>query len=616
VIKIKPMKAQNRSIKKRIKRRIELKIKKSRMGVRDKLRMPTTPLPVELVSRNERRAGRPLNVNKKTMLEFSQEIAQLTEKPLSIIISYKESYEDRKRNLRKILNFFSKYLCDDIEMIIVEQDIESKVNWLHEINNYEHIKHIFLKNDGIFNKGWGYNVGAKSARHDNLLFNDSDVLVSAQTYHIAIKLLEDYDVVNPYKYLYWLNEPETIEFASQDHIDNMILNRKIFSPSVITGGIYLIKRKRFLEIKGYDENSYGWGFQDYIFDEKIKKMGFHIHMVESTALHLHHDGSSKPGVNNPPSNDIYFSYQKRNSNIYDSYKEMSKTKILSKINNTKTFGEADIKKITISSNPKLISVVMAYYNRKQHLINTLHSMKKSEYKNFEVIVVDDGSDEEHRIEDLQKEFEFLKVHRIEKENKNYTNPSIPTNIALSQTSGDKIIIQNPECFHYGDVFNHVVKNLNKNKYLAYSTLNKDISVQLATIDWSKDYQKQIDKIIKIDVKDNSPENQWYCHKEFRPLALNFCVAITRKDLADLNGFDERYAYGIERDDIEFLDRIKRKKMQITFVKNAIVIHQSHPPFQYSQTDAKELRLKNHQLYAKTTAVENIIRANPNKIIIR
>lgn len=263
---------------------------------------------------------------------------------------------------------------------------------------------------------------------------------------------------------------------------------------------------------------------------------------------------------------------------------------------------------------KLISVVMAYYNRKQHLINTLYSMNKSSIKEFEVIIVDDGSDEEHRIEDLEEKFNFLKVIRIEKEEKKHINPCFPTNIAISHSKGDLIIIQNPECFHYNDIFYHVINNLEINKYLAYTTLNKDISSILVNIDWEKNYGKQIDNIIKIDLNDDSI--QWYCHSKYRPLPLNFCSAITRKDLIDLNGFDERYSDGIERDDIEFLERIKRKKMEIEIVDDNLVIHQSHPPFHYVQNNAKELRLKNHKLYSMTTEKEKIIKANPNKVIIK
>ena len=70
---------------------------------------------------------------------------------------------------------------------------------------------------------------------------------------------------------------------------------------------------------------------------------------------------------------------------------------------------------------------------------------------FEVIAVDDCSDEDQRIDDLANRFSFLKTHRIQKENKWYNNPCIPFNIGFSLSSGDQIIIQNDECLHYSDI---------------------------------------------------------------------------------------------------------------------------------------------------------------------
>lgn len=61
-----------------------------------------------------------------------------------------------------------------------------------------------------------------------------------------------------------------------------------------------------------------------------------------------------------------------------------------------------------------ISIVTAYHNRKQLFYNTLKSISKSSVKDIEVIVVDDGSNEEHRLEDLTQEFPYLKIIRLEK----------------------------------------------------------------------------------------------------------------------------------------------------------------------------------------------------------
>jgi len=264
----------------------------------------------------------------------------------------------------------------------------------------------------------------------------------------------------------------------------------------------------------------------------------------------------------------------------------------------------------------MISIAMAYYNRRKHLINTLNSITKSEYKKIEVIIVDDGSDDEHRIEDLQEQFDFLTVIRIDKKDKKHINPCVPFNIALGKTKGDIVILQNPECFHYDDVLTHVAENIKPNNYLAFGVVNKDLSDVMAGIDWNNNFQfEKVSKLPAIQVNSNEG-NHWYCHSQYRKDALNFCTAIMRDDLIELNGFDERYANGVERDDVEFLFRIRRKGMNIIHVDNVVVIHQSHSPFNYTQSNAQKLRIANHNLFSKTTACENIVKANPNKEVIK
>ena len=103
----------------------------------------------------------------------------------------------------------------------------------------------------------------------------------------------------------------------------------------------------------------------------------------------------------------------------------------------------------------MISIVTAYFNRKKLFTKTLESFEKSNCKNFEVIAVDDGSHEEERLEDLMVKFPFLKVIRLEKKDRWYVNPCIPFNIGFKNAIGDKIIIQNPECFHSDDIISYV-----------------------------------------------------------------------------------------------------------------------------------------------------------------
>jgi len=243
----------------------------------------------------------------------------------------------------------------------------------------------------------------------------------------------------------------------------------------------------------------------------------------------------------------------------------------------------------------MISVVMSYLNRREHLINTLRSMTKSACRDFEVIVTDDGSSPRHNIDDLPDQFSFLKVSRINPWDKKHTNPCIATNISIGQARGDIVIIQNPECFHYHDVLYHVQKNISDNKYLAYTTINRDLVAPFSRMDWDN-FNTEKARVLDVNFDVGPPENEWYCHEKFRPEAFNFCTAITKRDMDELKGFDERFAYGVAYDDAEFLERVRRKGMEIVFVNDILVVHQSHGGCTYAYPNVKMLMEKNRQIY--------------------
>lgn len=224
----------------------------------------------------------------------------------------------------------------------------------------------------------------------------------------------------------------------------------------------------------------------------------------------------------------------------------------------------------------MISIVTAYYNRKQLFINTLQSIKaqNSAYL-LEVIAVDDGSEENERLEDLMSEFPFLKIIYLEKKNKWYHNSCIPFNVGFRAAKGDKIIIQNPECFHYGNILEYTAKNLTQNTYLSFGcfSLDKNSTNNINEIFADRSMAQIIEK--NNDFAKNDGDAGWYNHSVYRPNAYHFCTAISKKDLQSLGGFDELFALGIAYDDDEFLSRIKKKKLNILFVDDELVLHQNH-----------------------------------------
>ena len=111
----------------------------------------------------------------------------------------------------------------------------------------------------------------------------------------------------------------------------------------------------------------------------------------------------------------------------------------------------------------MISIVMAYYNRQAQLGYTLKTINRSAYKDVEIVIVDDFSAEDEQPELICKQFPELNFNIIHMrdlvEKKSYCNPCIPYNTGFRASQGDKIIIQNPECCHIGDVISYTAEHL-------------------------------------------------------------------------------------------------------------------------------------------------------------
>lgn len=177
---------------------------------------------------------------------------------------------------------------------------------------------------GIFNKGWGYNIGAKEAKGNCLIFHDSDIFIKLDSYRTSLELLNKFDVINPYKSISYLNKKNSDLFISNEY--KFIKHSNVNKLSPISGGIFMIKKKNFLKLKGFDENCFGWGYEDSIFDTKIKKMELSVYSYDDVGVHLYHKNVIEH------SSDIYYLFQNRNYFLYNKYLNMSKKELEDKIN--------------------------------------------------------------------------------------------------------------------------------------------------------------------------------------------------------------------------------------------------------------------------------------------
>lgn len=231
---------------------------------------------------------------------------------------------------------------------------------------------------------------------------------------------------------------------------------------------------------------------------------------------------------------------------------------------------------------------MAYYNRLPQLRYTLKTMENSLSENFEIVIVDDYSSEQHSLDTLPAEFESLNFNIIKMQDinpiKTYVGPSIPYNVGFRESQGDKIIIQNPECCHMGDVLQYTLDNLNNENYLTFHCY-------AATKSETRVMQSGEPLPMFTDKK-----SRWYNHVTERPYAYHFTTAITRENLVKLNGFDEQFAQGHDMDDVELIYRVKALGLELQFVEAPWVVHQYHRKT-YDNPHNPPVTVNNRELWA-------------------
>jgi len=254
----------------------------------------------------------------------------------------------------------------------------------------------------------------------------------------------------------------------------------------------------------------------------------------------------------------------------------------------------------------MISIVMAYYNRLSQLRYTLKTFTESKEKDFEVIIVNDFSDADNQLTTIKNEFPGLNITVIEMQSlvreKNYCNPCVPYNVGFRASTGDKIIIQNPECCHIGDIISYVNENLNENDYITFHCWAAD-----------KTGTTLLQQGKTIEIGNEIGKARWYNHNTHRPVALHFTSAISRSNLIELNGFDESFSMGFNYDDNEFLQRIKNKGLNVKFIANPQAVHQYHRK-SYGHPKNPQPTNDNSILFSQTVASKKIRANNLNAII--
>jgi hypothetical protein len=229
------------------------------------------------------------------------------------IIGYRHS-PDRMQNLRRVLDWVNGF--SNAEVILVEQDKHSKISNLNL-----KAKHIFLKSSLPYNKSWGFNVAVKNSNSNTIIFADSDLIMDPNKFIDAIKLLEQYDMVNPYNSVVDLDINESnMRFDQMFLIDRPGRGELDHQKVPLCGGICMFRKDAIMKIGGFSELFYGWGAEDDFVSLKVKTF-LNWTEIPNKCYHLYHSRTQPDMV-------LY----KRNLDLLNKFAQMPKEELMRQIN--------------------------------------------------------------------------------------------------------------------------------------------------------------------------------------------------------------------------------------------------------------------------------------------
>ena len=254
----------------------------------------------------------------------------------------------------------------------------------------------------------------------------------------------------------------------------------------------------------------------------------------------------------------------------------------------------------------LVSIIILNYNAGKLLEECINSIRQSNYKNYEIIVVDNNSNDQSHVECKEK---FPSINLIENEkNLGYCEGN---NVGIRSSKGKFVIILNPDTI--------VDPNWIDELLLGYQKFGDGIyQPKFLTIDNESIIQSTGNMIQLFGFgysrnKGDKDENQ-FNKIEIIDYASGTCLFTSKKILTELDLFDSfLFAY---HDDLDICWRARMQGIHSYYVPTSIVFHPSEG-FSFKWSNLKFYLLERNRLYCLFThySRSTILKFFPSLIII-
>lgn len=242
------------------------------------------------------------------------------------------------------------------------------------------------------------------------------------------------------------------------------------------------------------------------------------------------------------------------------------------------------------------SVVIAFYNQPDYLKLVLAGFERQTFRDFEIIIADDGSKEKvvEEIEKHSRKISFPVIH-VWHEDKGFRKNKI-LNRAITSSNSEYLIFVDGDCVPHKEFVNEHLNYSSIGKCLTGRRVNlsENITKGLTLEKVRNGYlEKNTLSLITDGLFGNSNyvERGFYFRNQFIRnimnkkkrglLGCNF--SLFKKDMLAINGFDERYELPSIGEDSDVQFRLELQKMEIVSIGNiAVQYHLYHRPQDRSQ----------------------------------
>lgn len=205
---------------------------------------------------------------------------------------------------------------------------DNNFNWIkkfYEVTMPEAELSIGLTSGGIFNISQAFNNAAKNATREILVFVAGDVVYDPAIIEEAVKLLDNYLWIIPFRGVVNLSLDNTNRLLATEpswplntsiddyYIDNLYER--------FGGKMMVMRRETFIAAGGYDERFVGWGGEDDAIIYALETLCGPYKKLENKVIHFWHPGT---GWSTAPNSDANMKLLIRYSNANGKKEAMQK----------------------------------------------------------------------------------------------------------------------------------------------------------------------------------------------------------------------------------------------------------------------------------------------------